>query len=523
MTVSNCLTARSKVLGNADVLDGIFKHLSPNELRFVATVSKIFKSSIPHNVRYPFVGVQDIDGAKYRLRMLEGNPLVFLREKDPHTNRTAAVHAFREGRFDVAEFFIGQGGTFQAEEVIHVTGSGLYFEYPSISQAISEARYKIAKDKGSVLQEILVESCNKGNLKRLEWVMAKQQESRSPLSLFEPLEEAIKGGFFPVVEALVRVIDPSQLKEEKKYALVNLSLEMGYPDIALFLGKCQFPLSSGQKREIQELQALYAREERKGERSPVSAPASINQRHSEIHGGDLNREIYEREFQQAVAYALRYMRNPECHFRTLIENLGHRRRRMAVLGNLRPLDHFGLPQTITMRRMTTSFNQSSYMAYGDRIRKLYGERFPIQVFTYIRGERIPLTEITRHAWFHPIARHREIVLDEVHRLCKEICSTEYPEGAEDSLAFRIGNIYWLLSHAAPFVRGTPTIVAMLSDALWLYHGRTPLSKMPDLNCEALVYDQAEAFAQYLASREDLPKLNLSLLKKEKSSSSKCFC
>ena len=89
-------------------------------------------------------------------------------------------------------------------------------------------------------------------------------------------------------------------------------------------------------------------------------------------------------------------------------------------------------------------------------------------------------------------------------LCRTVHSNTYPEDRTRQLAYDLGKIIWWLSHAPPFLRGTPTIISMLMDGFWIYHKREPLVKSPDLNCEALLYNNEEEFAVYMFNRDDLP-------------------
>ena len=144
----------------------------------------------------------------------------------------------------------------------------------------------------------------------------------------------------------------------------------------------------------------------------------------------------------------------------------------------------------------------TYVNYGQKIHEKY-DCLPFFVTSKLNEKKLYLTQINEGGWLHPDGDHRADILQEIASLCRKVHTTSYPPEKTPELAADLGKIIWWMSHAPPFLRGTPTVIFILIDAFWIYHGRTPLSKSPDLNCEALTYDDSEAFAQYMSHRLDL--------------------
>lgn len=344
------------------------------------------------------------------------------------------------------------------------------------------------------LQEILEKGCVTGNLKYIHWVIDKQRETGLPLpvsAILPSIEKLIYGGFDEILSFISPFWDLSSLPEERKNHLINTAIEIGYPHTVQVLEKIGFVLSEEQQHRCAELSAILIEE------PLASVPPPINSFHHQAHGGDENQQIYQHEYRVAVAYALYHLKKTDCDFLKLIENLGHRRQRMAVLGKLHGLEYYGAP---TNQQMITYFS-TPYAEYGEKIHKKY-PFLPFCVTAQLNGRKIELTQINEDSWLHPDGEHRNEVLQEVVSLCQKICTTVYPAQKKNALAYELGKIIWWMSHAPPFLRGTPTVLSILTDALWIYHGFLPPSKSLDLNCEALTYDTLEAFAHDISTQSE---------------------
>jgi len=350
------------------------------------------------------------------------------------------------------------------------------------------------KERIRTLKEILDKGCSTGDLKYIHWVTEKQRETGLVLcvtDIIESIEKLVRGGFDELLSCISFFWTFSSLSEKQKNHLIDTAIEIGYPHTVLILEKLGCALSREQQQRYIQLSTFLIEE-------PLAiVPAPINFIHHQAHGGDENQQIYHHEYRIAVTYALYHMRQSDCDFLKLIENLGHRRQRMAALGKLNGLEYYGAP---TNQQMITYFN-SPYEAYGQKIHDKY-PFLPFSVIAKLNGREIYLTQINEDNWLHPDGEHRVETLQEIAFLCKKVHTTYYPPEKSCELAYDLGKIIWWMSHAPPFLRGTPTILFILIDAFCIYHGRTPFTKIPDLNCEALTYDNTESFAQYMANRLD---------------------
>ena len=353
--------------------------------------------------------------------------------------------------------------------------------YPSdwIRQNLELAKFFVhfgePEEKIRTLQEILEFGSQTGNLKYIRWVFHNQQETQvpiPPIDILKAWERIVLGGFD---RALVRMPNFSHIlyiDERIQEHLVDLALEVGYPDTVAILQNLGFSISVEQQLALDELKQALDRE------VDVIPPLPLNELHHNAHGGDANREIYHKEYRTAVAFALYRMQNKPCDFKNLIEQLGHRRRHMAVLGKLDGIKLYGIP---TDCPTFTRYNPG-YTLYGQRIREKYPD-VPFIVSAFLNGRKIFLTQINEDSWFHPDGEHREEILVKINALCQKVHAAYYPEEKTCALAYDLGKIIWWLSHAPPFLRGTPTIIAILMDAFWICHQRKPFKSI-DLNCEA---------------------------------------
>lgn len=441
--------------------------------------------------QFPFSNVTTVAKAQEVFDKVGRDP-EYLRRVDDRQLCTPAYFAFRELRnFELASQYLEWGGSFDTSVAhLHFLSrvDSLLFNYPRLSACIREAKWKAAKSpeqQRAVLQWILEESCHKGNRTGLDWVRKKQIENGFPgLDPSKSLENAIRGGFTEIAAALLDMCDPSLISLEKKKALVALCVDMGYPDLLLHLQRDRFPVEDEHLKEMEELASIQHSV------SPhVRFPGSNNAKHNDIHGGDANLSIAEKEYKLLVGYVCHYIRKGR-NIRTLIENLCHRRRRMAVLGSLSPLDQYGQP---TNAPALTPFGES-YRQYGEKIREKYKDLLPVQVKARIQGEEIPLTTFYADRWAHPNGKHRGKVLDEVASICENF----RPDAmcVDSDFSIWLSQTIWLLSHLPPCMRGTPIVLRALIDGCCLLQDREPIDSRRELNCEALVYDDMSEFSRH---------------------------
>lgn len=356
--------------------------------------------------------------------------------------------------------------------------------FPALSIPIS------LEQKKAMLQELLEEYCLLRQINAISGILKNAREKGLSLSPLKPLENAIRRGFEDVISELCIEMDLSQLSEVEKKSLVAISVEMGYPELLPLLQKLGFPVAREHQLKMEELIVVQ------NILSPcISFPEPINTSHDLLHGGDDNRSIAAREYKLMVGYAFNYIRTGGS-FRTLLDNLIHRRIHMAVLCKLILIEEYGTP---TNRAMTTWYHPI-YNAYGERIKEKY--RLPVKVEVSIQGKKIPLTVLTTRAWFHPDGTHREEVLQEVAHICESnfrtICG-------EDEFAGPLSRVIFLLSHQPPSLRGTPIVMRTLVDAICLSQLRDPIDPRRDLNCEALTFvDIEKEFPDFFASTTSLP-------------------
>ena len=349
--------------------------------------------------------------------------------------------------------------------------------------------YGEPEERVKTLQEILEDGCLTGDIKKVAWVIQKQREigvSLACLDVTKALENLVISGLDHTLLQMPYFLDFFSIDERGCSHLIDVALEVGYPRTVDILHGWGFPLSDAQQKKWRQLREVL------NEEPQAIPPVPINAHHHQAHGGEENFAFYAKEYRVSVSYALYYMRKLPCDFRALLENLGHRRRRMAIQGKLKAAKFYG----VATDQLMITYYDPIYNLYGQRMREKY-PLLPFHVVGKLNAKEILLTQCNADSWMHPDGEHREEILNHVVELCKKVQQTEYPQEKADTLAYDLGKIVWWMSHAPPFLRGTPTVMAILMDAFWIYHNHTPSPKTVDFNCEALLYDKEEEFALYM--------------------------
>lgn len=336
-------------------------------------------------------------------------------------------------------------------------------------------------------KELFALSCQTGDVQTLIKIIKKYKEgaiSFTQAEISSALNSVITGGNDTVLLQLHFLWRIDSMDEQAQRQLVDLALRVGYSNTVHLLEQLGCRLTQEQAQSLNCLKEalLYP--------PSLLAPPPINAHHYETHGGADNAMLYQKEYRLLVAYTLYQLRTNSCDFVRLIEDLGHRRRHMAVLGQLTGIEFFGIP---TNQYMYTFFS-STYGIYGQRIVEKYSD-LPKKVLGKLNESTVALTHIHDTFWQHPKGDHREEILSKVATLCQKALEEQGKQ-----LLYTFGSIIWWLSHAPPFLRGTPTIIYALLDAFCLYHQISLICKTPDLNCEALLYDNEEEFALYVVQR-----------------------
>ena len=336
-------------------------------------------------------------------------------------------------------------------------------------------------------QEAFKVVCEQGDLERLLCVVKKHKEGAIPLTSEQieiGLQDALTGGHDAILLCLHYVWSIDTMNVEKQERLIDLALRIGYPNTVRVLNEMGCSLTALQTQTLNALKTAL--------RAPplLQPPPAINAEQFQAHGGEDNILLYQREYRTLVAYILHHLQNPLCDFRCLLEDLGARRRHMASLGKLPGLEFFGIA---THQHMYTYFSPV-YETYGQRVHETY-PHLPKVIEGVLNGRVVQLTQIHDTFWQHPKGENREEILNHIALLCHKARA-----GGAD-LLHTFGSIIWWLSHAPPFLRGTPTLIYALLDAFCLHHHLPLLCKVPDLNCEALLYDNEEEFALYVLNRE----------------------
>jgi hypothetical protein len=375
-----------------------------------------------------------------------------------------------------------------------------YYPRDWIKQDLELAKFFVyfgePEEKVATLQDILEIASLTGNLDHILWVIERQRETNVPLpsvDIAKAWKRLVQAGLDYTLSHMLSLSHLFYMTPGFKKHLLDLSLQAGHADTVETLQKFGFVLSQNQQCDLDELREFLSKDWN------VLPPAPINDMHHESHGGRDNQPIYREEFQKAVAFVLFRMQKKPCDFKNLIENLGHRRRQMAIRGKLKPLDMYGIP---ALSATFTPF-EPIYALYGQKIQEKY-PLLPFNISAFLNGRKIYLTQVNEDCWVHPDGECREEILEKVAADCQKVHNGSYPPEKTRELAYDLGKIIWWLSHSPPFLRGTPTVIAALIDAFWIYHRRFPRFKTHDLNCEALTYDQEEEFAQYMHEKTDLP-------------------
>lgn len=485
----------------------IFAYLDNED---AAKVTQVFAEHVPDEVRFPFhcfdkpavdklkaIYVKESAEYLYALGVFEkfGRDRSFLNKTMQNPQDTPAFRAFVNRNYGLASFYIRKKGSFPiAGHPSIQEGNNLYFQWPALSAAVMTAIWDVRKPGNAApLQNMMEAICRRGHAPFLEEFLNKVTiQDRSflqDLRFGKSLLIAINGGFYDTVKTLAEKFDFGQFNQRQKSVVVGQCIEKGYPKLPSIL---DFPINELQKKLLETLTEAIENAKKDPART---APVPINAHHSSTHGGSSNEQIYQKEFKKAVAYAHFFMstyHEEDCYSQLLL-NLGHRRHRMAILGDLASADHQGILMDDD-RIMETELCE-----FEERIKQKYKGK-TIQVEIEWNKEKIPLTTITPGKWIHPKGKNGKKVLAIVNQICKSMESKSTQ--TKEEFVRNVGSIIWYLAHGAPWARGTPTISYIFADALCKLYKFPPLNKIPDLNTEALTYDTLDEFNEWLSTRKD---------------------
>lgn len=470
-------------------------------------VTKVFAESVPDEVRYPFhyfdqtsitelKKTYEYPTTVYARRVYEkfSSPRQLLDKTERNPKDTPAMRAFENKDYQLACFYIRNGGAFPIEEhPLIEKGDNLYWDWFNISDAVTDAIWNSRKPANPLpVQNMFDTICRRGNRVFLKWFFSVASQDRSffaHLKIGPPLIEAIKSGFVETVKIINDHIELKDvLNKEGQSLCVTLGIEHGYPKIPSILN---FPIDEKQQQLLEKLTATMESEKKE--------TAEMNSTLSSTHGGKKNEETYKKEYKKAVAFAYFTMKNYRYKnkYSDLLVDLGRRRYRMAVLGGLEEAEEQGLLMP-DERTQSTKFGNP--YAFEERVKEKYQGK-TIRVTLNQNNETINLTIIHPDKWAHPLGKEGKKVLPLVNEICNQMenkASTSKEEFVEN-----IGKVIWALAHGAPWARGTPTITYIFVDALCKLYNYPPLNKTPDLNCEALLCGYCKEFLDQLAARKDL--------------------
>ncbi|HSW72198.1 MAG TPA: hypothetical protein VLG44_02165 [Chlamydiales bacterium] len=461
----------------------------------VATVtisSKDEKS--PSAYRNPFSGVDSLEKAERVFQSVQRNT-AYLRDPSLIQGDPPALFAMKRGDYVLASQYLKWGGVLTLDESHRewiLEQPWLLVDYPQLTEQIRNIRWEAAEtlqEKKAMLQQALVEYALFGRADEIKWIAERASEHNIALSLVRPLECAIRGNFADVIQALCTTFDVSAVSEKEKKHLVQIAVKMGYPDLLPVLESLEFPISEEQIQRMKDLTSVY-----EALSSSIRLPRAPSAMADEHHGGYTNKSTAEEEYKWMVSFVFHSLRLG-VGIREILDLLHFRRRGMAGRCGLLDLHSFGFPIQPGTNTFTTF--RGAYKEYGEKIRAKY-RKFPIFVKTAINGVQIPLTEIHKDYWYHTDGTNRDIILDEVAKLCVPL-----QKCIQEDIRRPIAEVIWLISHAPLSERGTPTILRALVDGLCLFQHRDPTDYRYEVNCDALTYAERQEFVRDFSARVPL--------------------
>jgi len=500
------ITLRDGVFASPHCFERIYSFLPLETRNAIPSVSKGLRSCVilfaNPAVRFPFSKVLYVESAQLVFERVHRHP-AYLREADDANGLTPAMRAFTRKKFHsyrLAEFYLSRGGQLAlnpSQKLLLSNSVTLQLEHPRLSYQIREARWEATKnsrEKEECLQETLNDACHKGNLAAVKWVIKKCNESKRPffLSLEGALNGALSGGFEHLLPTLFRFIPPEMLDTSTKIDYVTSCVTLGYHHLLPILKSYGFPVSEVRESQMKVLAELEARLE-----PLIHFPMPINPMHDKAHGGSDSLKTSNPEYKKMVAYVVAWLYGGHSIV-DLIENLCHRRRRMAVLAGLSPLDDYGKP---TNSGTETPYSDSTYESFGKTVHDRF--ELPHQVSIIIDGQTIPLTIFDKKKWKHPNGTHRDTILREVDRIVRENLR---PPKSQETFEKAIADVIFLISHAPIALRGTPIILRAIIDGIYLFLKHHSIDPRVDINCEALTHDNVVRFLQEIAPHLRTPPL-----------------
>lgn len=461
----------------------------------VATVTISHKDEkSPSAYQNPFSGVDSLEKAERVFQSVQRDN-AYLRDPSLIQDDPPALSALKRGDYVLASQYLKWGGVLTLNESHRewvLEFPWLLVDYPLLTEQIRNIRWEAAEtpqEKKAMLQQALVEYALFGRADEIEWVADRASEHNIALSLVRPLECAIRGNFTDVLHALCSTFEISAVSEKERKKLVQIAVKMGYPDLLPALEFYEFQVTEEQIQRMKDLTSVY-----KALSPSIRLPKAPSAMADVDHGGHTNKSTAEEEYKWMVSFVFHSLRLG-VGVREILDLLQFRRRGMAGKCGLLDLHSFGFPIQPGTNTFTTF--RGAYREYGEKIRAKYRE-FPIFVKTAINGVEVPLTEIHEDLWWHTDGTNRDIILDEVGKLCASL-----QKCIQEDIRRPIAEVIWLISHAPLSERGTPTILRALIDGLCLFQHRDPVDFRYEVNCDALTYVDKEEFVRDFSARVPL--------------------
>jgi hypothetical protein len=400
------------------------------------------------------------------------------------------------------------------------------FDLPPLARAAREAKWKTLKtpaEQKNYLIERLNQAAEFGNLETVLWVLNTCRQHvihLDAISLATALKLAIQGGYSNLIDEMLKspICSFSTFSKADQIALIDFCIEMGFPAIASLLQtKAAFPISTEQAEKLKKLQVPAP-----GTAALMPPPPNNSVRHNSKKGNQ-TKDLYTAEYRAAAAYVVHALKHELCSIETLIDHLGSRRRRMAVLANLESCALYGAPDMdehlVTEYDVFLNRSSSMFTVYGEKIRKRYEGELPLRVtYTTAAHEDLLLTMISDTQWAHQkeigdLAKEKRVLAELRTSLMKVESSAALKPTVKEILTREYGesHSYEVMYDDLPF--RNQVLTEIRQKEVWLRQKGAGLASIKLSKNKQRKEEQQGAADALKAGKKEIAHLTQSILKK----------
>jgi uncharacterized protein YecT (DUF1311 family) len=372
-----------------------------------------------------------------------------------------------------------------------------YLAFPTITQQLHSFVLTTVSQNPYYADSCLFFYCTKGDAEGIKSLMQlieqRQLQNQVKNQIAAYFVTAVRLGHDKVVETLLSFIPISQLAENGQKEMMSLVCERGYPRLAKILQEKGCACHEKDRLEATNLCQWFdgvAEKHFPALTHHQSYDRTLNKAHLALYGNENTQQKYREEQRASLKFALKLMNKAKksgdtgTSFHDFLDILGFRRQSTAHRLSTRHTNHFGTRRYEDLLLPTGG----GYEHYRERLFSNTARKLKLDGISYEikqkEGEEI--WHIYNNFWDKkdPLCAYSE-------KLFNQIIKGEFKD--EYELKNKVARFHWILANNPPFIRGTASILEVITDAMWIFHGfiPQPIEQGKSLDLEALSTDMTQ--------------------------------